>query len=163
MCRERNRPVLFQALRRPAQAGFSAAEVLVVIAIVGAMAVLAIPTLISYWRASTVKAAAEELTAGLNNARQLAITRNRTVCVQLPGTNQYRFWLGPCGGGTIWTGPGAGANGFYTLTGGVTVAADANPVFDRLGAAPTPANLTISNADGLSRNVVVAPSGRVTK
>jgi prepilin-type N-terminal cleavage/methylation domain-containing protein len=159
---ERNRPVLFQALRHPAQAGFSAAEVLVVIAIVGALALVSIPTLISYWRAATVKGAAEELVAGLSNARQLAITRNRTVCVELVGGTQYRFWLGPCGAGTIWTGPGTGANGFYTLA-GVTVTTTANPVFDRLGAAPTQATFTISNPEGLTRSVDVAASGRVTK
>lgn len=138
---------------------------LVVIAIIGVLAVVSMPTLISYWRASTVKAAAEELVAGLNNARHLALVRNRTVCVELAGGNQYRFWLGSCGGGTVWIGPGTATNGFVTLAGAgdVTVTTTGNPIFDRLGAAPTQATFTITNAQGVTRSVVVASSGRVTK
>lgn len=160
---ESNHPVVPRVAQRPAQSGFTAAEVLVVIAIVGIMAVVAIPTLLSYSRASTVKAAAEELVAGLNSARHLAIVRNRTVCVEVANANQYRFWLGSCGGGTVWAGPETGTNGFVTLANDVTVTTTANPVFDRLGAAPTAATFTISNADGSTRSVVVAASGRVTK
>ncbi|MGH7323070.1 MAG: GspH/FimT family pseudopilin [Candidatus Rokuibacteriota bacterium] len=160
---ERNHPVVSGVAQRRAQRGFTAAEVLVVMAIVGIMALVAIPTLFSYSRASTVKAAAEEMVAGLNSARHLAIVRNRTVCLEVANANQYRFWLGSCGAGTVWTGPETGANGFVTLGNDVTVTTTANPVFDRLGAAPTQATFTISNADGATRSVVVAASGRVTK
>lgn len=132
-------------------------------AIVSVLTVVSIPSLISYWRASTVKAAAEELVAGLHSARYLAIARNRTVCVELAGGNQYRFWLGSCGAGTVWTGPGTATNGFFTLANDVTVTTTANPVFDRLGAAPTVATFTITNALGVTRSVVVTASGRVTK
>jgi type IV fimbrial biogenesis protein FimT len=161
---ERNHPVVPEVAKRPAQQGFTAAELLVVIAIIGVLAVVSIPSLMSYSRASSLKAAAEELVAGLNSARYLAITRNRTVCVELVGGNQYRFWLGPCGAGTIWTGPETGMNGVVTLAAaGVTVTTTANPVFDRLGAAPTGATFTISNGLGATRSVVVTASGRVTK
>lgn len=163
MERDRNHPGVPGVARRRGQSGFTAAEVLVVIAIVGIMAVVAVPTLLSYSRASAVKAAAEELVAGLNSARQLAIMRNRTVCVEVANVRQYRFWLGTCGGGTIWTGPETGTNGFITLANDVTVTTTANPVFDRLGAAPTGATFTISNPDGATGSVVVAASGRVTK
>ncbi|HET9491993.1 MAG TPA: GspH/FimT family pseudopilin [Methylomirabilota bacterium] len=159
--------MLHRVVRRPTSGGFTTGEVLVVLAILGTLALASMPTLIGYWRASTVKAAAEELVAGLNNARHLALARNRNVCVELvDGTKRYRFWLGTCGGGTVWNGPGTATNGFYTLAGDVTVTKNPpgnNPVFDRLGAAPAQAVFRIADAQGLTRDVVVAPSGRVTK
>lgn len=132
------------------------------LAIVGVIALVSIPTLVAYSRSAAVKAAAEELVGGLNQARHLAIARNQRVCVEVVNGNQYRFWLNSCGAGTIWNGPGTGANGFFTIPNNVTLAASANPIFDRLGAAPTNAIVTISNAQG-TRSVVVTPSGRVTK
>ncbi len=163
MFRERNHPVLLTVAQRPAEGGFTAAELLVALAILGILTLVSMPTLISYWQAATVKAAAEELVAGLNNARHLALARNRTVCVELGASKQYRFWLGSCGAGTVWTGPGTATNGFVTLAGDVTVTTTGNPVFDRLGAAPAQATFTITNAQGMTRSVVVAASGRVTK
>lgn len=153
--------------RRPSglegAAGFTATELLVVIAIVGLIAVVSIPTLLAYSQSAAVKAGAEELVGGLNQARFLAIVRNQRVCVEVANGNQYRFWLGACGAGTIWNGPGTGANGFFTLANNVTLATSANPVFDRLGAAPTDATFTVSNAQGTTHSVVVTPSGRVRK
>jgi len=154
-------------LRRPSglegAAGFTAIELLVVLAILGIIALVSIPTLLTYAQSAAVKAAAEELVGGLNQARHLAIARNQRVCVEVANGNQYRFWLGPCGAGTIWNGPGTGTNGFFTIANNVTLATSANPIFDRLGAAPTNATFTISNAQGTTRSVVVTPSGRVTK
>jgi Tfp pilus assembly protein FimT len=133
---------------------------MVVMAITGIVAAASVPWLITYWRAATTKAAAEELAAGLNSARQLAIAKAQSVCVEVSG-GKYRFRTGGCSG-TIWTGTGTGANGFFALANQATLTANANPVFDYLGAATPAATFTITSAQGgTSLKVVVSGSGRV--
>lgn len=135
-------------------------ELLVVVAILGLVAAASTPWLISYWRSATTKAAAQELAAALNRGRQLAIAQNQGVCVEVVG-GQYRYRLNGCGG-PIWTGVGTTANGFFTLANNVTVTANANPVFNYLGAAVPAATFTVANpAGGPARTVVVSASGRV--
>jgi prepilin-type N-terminal cleavage/methylation domain-containing protein len=154
--------VVFRSVYRLNRSGFTAVELLVVIAIVGVMVLVSLPTLIGYMRAATAKAAAEELAAGINRGRQLAISQNQLVCVQILG-NQYRYLLGGCAG-PIWLGPGSGAGGFFTLANNITLATNTNPVFSNLGAAPTAANLTVTTnypSGNITRTVVVAASGRV--
>ena len=142
------------------QKGFTLIELLVVMAILGVVAATSTPWLITYWRSATLRAAAEELAAGLNRGRQLAISQNQSVCIEVVG-GQYRYRLNGCGG-TISTGPGTDANGFYRLANNVTLGTPANnPVFTYLGAA-TGATLTVTKSQGgATRNVVVSVSGRV--
>jgi len=154
--------VVSRGIYRLNRNGFTAAELLVVIAIVAVMAVVSLPTLIGYMRAAGAKATAEELAAGINRGRQLAISQNQTVCVEVVG-NQYRYRLSTCGG-AIWSGPGTDANGFLTLANNLTLATNANPVFSNLGAATTAANLTVTTnypSGNITRTVVVSASGRV--
>lgn len=143
--------------------GFTLAELLAVLAIVGLIALVSLPTLLSYGQAAAVKAGAEELVGALHRGRSLAITRNQNVCVEVANGNQYRYWLGTCLGGAVWNGLGADPNGFFTVANNVTLATDANPVFNRLGAASTAATLTVTDAGGLTRTVIVAASGQVRK
>jgi type IV fimbrial biogenesis protein FimT len=159
--------VVHRSLSRLAQHGFSAIELVVVIAIVGIVAAISIPTLFTYFQASTLKAGSDEVVAALNQARQLAITQNRSVCVEVTG-NRYRYRLSSCTG-TIWTGPATDANGFFPLSNNlqlVPTPAGVYPVFNYLGAATTPATLTVtyvnqSGTPGEALDVVVAASGRI--
>ena len=140
--------------------GFSLAELLVVMAIISIVSATSVPWLITYWRAATTKAAAQELASGLNSARQLAVAKAQSVCFEVSGS-QYRFRLGGCTG-TIWTGPGSSADGLFRLANNIALTTNVNPVFDYLGAAVPGATLTVTNPQGsLSRTVVVSPSGRV--
>ena len=145
--------------------GFTLAELLVVMSIVGALAAATTPWLITYWRAATLKAAAEEMVTGLNRGRQLAIAQAQRVCVEVTG-NRYRYRLSPAGGnacaGAPWTGPGTDLTGFFRLANNAGLTTNVNPVFDYLGAANPGATLTVTNPQGgATRNVVVSPSGRV--
>jgi type II secretion system protein H len=135
-------------------------ELLVVMAIIGLMAAATTPWLVTYWRSATLRAAAEELAAGLNRGRQLAISQSQRVCVEVAG-NRYRFRLPSCGGAP-WTGPGTDLTGFFSMANNVGLTTNANPVFDYLGAANPGATLTVTNPQGgATRNVVVSVSGRV--
>lgn len=143
-----------------AERGFTVGEVIVVLAVIGVVALVSAPTLFSYWRAATAKAAAEELAAGLNRGRQLAVMQNQNVCVEVVGI-RYRYRLGGCTG-AVWTGPETDANGLMSLANNVTLATDANPVFSNMGAAAPGATMTVTNLEGdVTLTVAVSGSGRV--
>ena len=128
--------------------------------ITGLVTASSVPWMLTYWRSATLRAGAEELAAGLNNGRQLAISQAQRVCVQVVN-NQYRYLLTGCAG-TVWTGPGAGANGFFTLSNNVGLTTNANPVFDYLGAANPGATMIVTNPQGgAALSVVVSVAGRV--
>src|SRR5256885_13515730 len=76
---------------RDRQAGFSLAELIVVVAMIGLLAALGLPQFMSYWRSSATTAGASELATVLSRARQLAITGNQNYCAEVSGANlRYR-------------------------------------------------------------------------
>lgn len=135
-------------------------ELLIVLGIVGVLTVTSLPIFIAYQRSATLKGGAEELAAGLNRARQLAISQSRRVCVEVVGS-RYRYWLNGCGG-TPWTGAGSDTTGFFRLGNNMGVTTNVNPVFDYLGAANPGATLTVTNPQGgATLTVAVSVAGRV--
>jgi len=146
--------------RSAAQAGFSLAELLVVLAVIGILAGMTVPFFISYYQSAALKAAAEELVTFLNLGRQIAIKENRAVCVQTTaGAIQMR--VSGCSG-TLWVGPGTDASGNWKVPQGFTLTSTAAPVFSYLGAASPAATYTVRNsANGRTLSVAVSASGRV--
>ena len=143
--------------------GFTVAEVLLVVAIIGILAAMAIPVFSSYLRSAAVKAGAEELVAALNQARQLAIAQNRTIAVEFnAGANQFRYLLDG-NGATPWIGPGViDGQGWMRLANNMDInSVTATPQFFRLGNA-LGSTINLRSPDG-SRwvDVVVAVSGRI--
>jgi len=129
------------------RAGFSAAELIVVIAVVGLLFTMTIPFFLSYYRAAAVKSASQQVVALLNQARGLAIQTNSTsgVCVHLPSTTQMQFVQDGCGG-TVWIGPGTDSAGNINLPQGFTMGPATDVVFDYLGAALPAVTYTVTNA-----------------
>ena len=142
------------------QAGASVGELALVLAIVGILTVLATPLFLTYYQASTLRVAAEEIAAFLNQGRQLAIRQNGNVCVHITPTAMH-YHLGSCAG-AVWIGAGTDAAGNLKGPDGITLTTTANPIFNYLGA-PTPgATYTVTNTQTASTlRVVVAASGRV--
>ncbi len=142
--------------------GFSLAELLMVVAVIGILTTVSAPAFVSYWRSATLKAGAQELAAILNRARQVAISQNTTVCVNQTA-NRVQFVKGGCSG-TVWTGPGSDGTGRFTLQNGVTVSSTtANVIFNFMGAATTSGVYAVTNPiNNASMHVTVALSGRVT-
>jgi type IV fimbrial biogenesis protein FimT len=161
--------VVSQRIRRSigAAAGFTMAELLVVIAIFGVLVAIAIPSLWTYYRSSALRGAAEQTVVMLNQARQLAIRLNTTVCVTYDATG-VQYHQGVCTA-AAYTGTGTDAAGYMYLPSGLALGGTNNLCFGYLGAAPSPlpagcnsnGTLTVTRAAGGSINVIVASTGRV--
>ena len=143
------------------ESGFSLAELVVVMAVIGIVTVLAVPMMMSYWRTSTLMAGAREFATALNGARELAIRENRNVCVTTDGTRlQYR--LDTCVAAT-WKGPVTDGGGNIRLVNRVTVSGTANVTFNYLGAATQAGSYTVLNPSGAGTlSVTVVQNGRVS-
>ena len=136
-------------------------ELIVVVALIGIITAIGMPVFLSFWKASTLKAGAEELAAIVNSGRLLAIKENQNVCVSSNGTN-VKYVVGGCAG-TVWTGPGTDGSGLIRLANSVTVSSTTTVVFNYLGAATTAGTFTVRHpTDGKTLSVVVAATGRVT-
>jgi type II secretion system protein H len=144
--------------------GFTLAEIMVVLAIVGALATLVTPALSSYARTAALQAAARELATSINLGRQLAISRNTTVCVEATSLTSIRLRVGGCGG-AAWTGPGTDGSGAIKISdsSALQINTTANVVFTSLGAASPAGTYTLTSpAISGTRTVVVAATGRVS-
>ena len=143
--------------------GFTLAELMATVAVAGLLAVLVVPTLVSYARTSALHAVARELAAAINLARQIAITNNTAVCVEAGGAS-ILLRRGGCGG-AVWTGPGTDAGGAIRISepGSFLISTTANVVFSDLGAASPAGTYTVTNrVNGATRAVVVAATGRIS-
>lgn len=143
--------------------GFTLAELMATVAVIGLLTVLVAPALLSYARTSAHQAVARELASAINLGRQLAITHNTTVCVEASGAS-IRLRRGGCGG-AVWTGPGTDAVGAIRMSepGSFLISATANVVFSDLGAASPAGTYTVtSRVNGATRAVVVAATGRIS-
>jgi type IV fimbrial biogenesis protein FimT len=144
--------------------GFALVELMVVLAIAGALATLVAPTLSSYARTAALQAAARELAISINLGRQLAISQNIAVCVEVASATNIRLRTGGCAG-AIWTGPGTDSAGAIRISdsGAHQISATTNVVFTSLGAATPAGSYTITNPmSRATRTVVVAATGRVS-
>ncbi len=144
--------------------GFALVELMVVLAIAGALATLVAPTLSSYARTAALQAAARELATSINLGRQLAISRNIAVCVEVASATNIRLRTGGCGG-AIWTGPGTDGSGAIRISdpSALRLSSTANIVFSSLGAATPAGTYTLTNpTSNATRTVVVAATGRVS-
>jgi prepilin-type N-terminal cleavage/methylation domain-containing protein len=148
--------------RVPHSQGFTLAELVVVIAVIGILAVMAVPFYLTYLRAAGLKSGAQQVVTLINQARELAIKENGNVCVTLPSATQMRYRLGTCAG-SAWVGAGTDATGNINLPAGVTATASANPIFNYVGSALPVATYTLTfTQTGATLTASVAASGRVT-
>jgi Tfp pilus assembly protein FimT len=127
------------------------------------VAILATPTLLTYWDTWSLQAGARELAVAINLGRQLAISSRTSICVDLSGAH-LRFRVGGCAG-DVWHGPITDASGSIRISDPATLGVSSNgrPVFTTLGAASPGATYTVRHArTHASRTVVIGGSGRIS-
>lgn len=138
------------------------AELLVAVAIIGILAAISAPYFLTYLQSARVRAAAQEVATVLNRARQLAISTNHNVCVQVPSVTALQYRLASCTG-DVWAGPGTTAAGHIAVPAGITLTTSADPLFSYLGNATPGATYTVTDTQsGKTRQVALAASGRVS-
>jgi prepilin-type N-terminal cleavage/methylation domain-containing protein len=146
--------------------GFGLAELSVVMALIGALSILAVPNLLSYYQSSSLTAGTEQLAAVMSRARHLAISRNTSVCVERVGTT-VRLRMVTCAG-NVWTGIQetgvvTSSTGIIQIANDLHISGGTNAIFTNAGGASTPATYTLTDPrTGRSRNVVVTSTGRVS-
>lgn len=171
-CSQSRHPLLRPARARPGaisaknSRGFTLIELMLVVAVIAILSVAVIPFFINFLQAERARGAARQVAALLNQARQLAITRNSTYRVDVDTAgNQLRFCPGTsaCTNATAWKGPGTDTNGYLRLAADASIAcSSANPVFNSLGAATTPATLRVQDTQAAAQlYVTVSASGRI--
>lgn len=145
-----------------AEMGFTLAELVILIAVIGILSVMAVPAFLRYLQAATLKSGAQQFVTMINQARELAIKENGNVCVKLSSPTQMTYALNSCTG-TAWVGAGTDAAGHINLPPGTTATAGANPIFNYVGSALPAATFTLTNIQtNATLTVSVAASGRVT-
>ena len=137
-------------------------ELMAVVAVIGILAVLAMPMFLTYWRAATLRAGAEEVATILNEARQTAISSNNTVCVTRSTVTTLQYHVGACGN-AAYVGTGTDTNGDIRLTTAVQITNDPQVTFTYLGAATPGGIYTVQNpVNAATQTVTVVTSGRIT-
>ena len=146
------------------EGGFTLAELVIVIAVVGILSIVAVPSFLRYYQAATLKSGAQQLVTLINQARELAVKRNGKVCVKLPSATQMSYALGGCSG-SAWVGAGTDSAGNIKLPERITASATGQPIFTYLGSVD-PASVAVYTLTNTQTNatltVSVAASGRVT-
>jgi Tfp pilus assembly protein FimT len=151
---------------RPASAGFTVVELVVLVAVIAILSAIGFPLYLSYSRAQETDGAARTIVVSLNQARQLAVMRGTSFSIetQTNPNNRMRFCSGttvPCGGG-IYTGAGTDTNGWRTLENRARITLGPAITFNSLGAATNAGVLRVQNSSATGTlDVCVSPSGRI--
>ena len=145
--------------------GFSLAELVVVMAVFGLTSAAVLPSFVGYLRAVTAGAGAREVSAALARARELAITSNQFVCVQVV-SNRLRFRTGAsqatvCGNGATWTGSTTNAQGQIALSGNHGLTSSQDLVFNSFGGTTATSTFTVGDSASGYRTVTVTTTGRI--
>jgi prepilin-type N-terminal cleavage/methylation domain-containing protein len=141
--------------------GFSLAELLVAIGVIGILTVAAFPVFVNVLQTQRARGAARELADLLNQARQLAIATNSDYRVQIDTANNQLSFV-RTSDGAVWIGPGTDGNGLRRLENQARLAGvTANPIFYRFGDA-WGGTITVQDLTGSSGlGVVVSGKGRI--
>ena len=141
------------------QSGFQLIELVIIVAIIGLLAAISVPFLVTYMQATTLKGSAETVDSWLNQGRQLAIRSNQNICADAHGAGMH-YHIATCAG-LLWIGTGTNAAGYVPLPPGTTLTMTAPAVFNYLGAAAPAATYTITHA-GRTTTVTVSATGRIS-
>ena len=150
------------------QSGFTLLELMIVIAIMGIMAAMAVPSYQTYMAQRRLNGAARQVMSDLMAARMKAIAQNNEFKVFFPGSHlgaltgnhQYQILDDDDNDGISDTGEALQIKDIQTDYSDVTMTSNNNPAFSPKGTATNLATVTLSNSRG-SKNVSIAITGRV--
>ncbi|MBU2227905.1 MAG: GspH/FimT family pseudopilin [Proteobacteria bacterium] len=141
--------------------GFTLLELMIVIAVMGIMTTIAIPSYQTFMAQRRLNGAARQVMSDLMAARMKAVSLNQKVKVSFGSNHAYQIWNDADGNGTVADDEGDDIEkdihpDYYD----VTFIASANPVFQTRGIVAPGSTIALTNSSG-SKYVKVAPGGRV--
>lgn len=142
--------------------GFSLAELLVAIGMIGILTVAALPVFVNVLQTQQVRSAAQELVNLLNQARQLAIATNSSYRVEIEqDNNRLRFVR--TSDNLVWIGPGTDEQGYRRLENQARLSnVNVNPTFNHLGTVNLSTITVQDSRSSSSLNVVISSTtGRI--
>ena len=121
-------------------------------AIIGILAMMAVPSINRAQQSYGLTATAHEVRAELHRARILAIVRNEDCRLRVTSTTSYRVECQT----PAWV-----PIQLYEMRSGFTVRANNRPEFHPLGNVGPMATVTVRNTAGEERRIIVSRSGRI--
>ncbi len=139
--------------------GFTLIEMMVVVAILGIMAAIAIPNFRQYIMQSRLNGAARQVMSDFMSARMTAVSQNRKVKIFFFSNHQYKICDDADNNGTVSDGEGTvQTRDVQNDYPGVTFTSTADPIFNLNGTA-NGTTITLTNPSG-TRTVSLATTGR---
>ncbi len=143
------------------QAGFTLIELMVVIAILGVLAGIGIPSYITYLPKSRLNGATSTIMADLMGARMKASKLNRKVKVYFIDSHQYRICDDADNNGTVGSTEGdAVLKDIQAEYSDVSFSANRDPIFSPRGTASNFGSIVVTNSSG-TKTLAVSITGIV--
>ena len=135
---------------------------MIVIAIMGIMATMAIPSYRTFMSQKRLNGAARQVMSDLMNARMKAVSKNNECKVFFVNNHQYTILDDVDNDGTADSGEATETKDIQTNYYDVTItSSSANPIFFPRGTASPGATVTVHNTSGDKYVIVTSNTGRV--
>ena len=145
----------------PPQQGFSIAEVLIAVSVVGILAAISVPNLIGQLPKYRLNGATRQIVGELIAARMKAVSQNRKVKIFFLNDHQYQICDDANKDGTVDSNEGsARSQDVRSDYGDVTLTSTNDPIFDPRGTVSNLATITLTNPSG-SKSITINITGRV--
>jgi type IV fimbrial biogenesis protein FimT len=143
------------------QLGFTVTELVIAIALIGILAVIAIPNIMNELPKYRLNGAARQIVGDLMEARMKSTRLNRKVKVYFTTENEYKVCDDIDNNGTVDDCEGnAKVISIQNNFSGVTLSSNNNPIFNPSGTASNLATINVANSAG-TKYITIAITGRV--